>query len=192
MSRRFEFCFLFWTTRLGFLKQSISGSANAHFPGCFRPCTLPLNIGLDMLPSYPFTSCLDSLLGYSTGEFKSMPGVHTFLYFVEVQYRSMLPRSVTHYNDVIMIAMASQITSLTIVYPSVYSGANQRKHQSSASLAFVQGIHRWVKSPHKGPVTRKMFSFDDVIMDTPCTESIVIHMSIWQWSNPKTKRKSMK
>ena len=51
------------------------------------------------------------------------------------------------------------------VYSTVYSGADQRKHQSSASLTFVQGIHRWpVNSPHKGPVTRKMFSFDDVIM----------------------------
>ena len=48
-----------------------------------------------------------------------------------------------HYNDVIMGAMASQITSLTIVYSSVYSGADQRKHQSSASLASVLGIHRW-------------------------------------------------
>ena len=47
-----------------------------------------------------------------------------------------------HYDDVIMGAMASQITSLTIVYSTVYSGANQRKDQSSASLAFVQGIHR--------------------------------------------------
>ena len=47
----------------------------------------------------------------------------------------------------------------------VFSGADQRKHQSSASLAFVRGIHRWpVNSPHKRPVTRKMFSFDDVIM----------------------------
>ena len=64
-----------------------------------------------------------------------------------------------------MGAMASQITSLTIVYSAVYSGAGQRKHQSSASLAFVRGIHRWpVNSPHKGPVTRKMFPFDDVIM----------------------------
>ena len=54
-----------------------------------------------------------------------------------------------HYNDVIMSTMASQITSLTSVYPTVYSGADQRKHQSSASLAFVLGIHR---SP-----------FDDVI-----------------------------
>ena len=70
-----------------------------------------------------------------------------------------------HYSDVIMGAMASQITSVTIVCSAVYSGANQRKHQSAASLAFVRGIHRWpVNSPHKGPVTRKMFPFDDVIM----------------------------
>ena len=61
--------------------------------------------------------------------------------------------------------LASQITSLTIVYSTVYSGAGQSKHQSSASLAFVGGIHRGpVNSPHKWPVTRKMFPFDDVIM----------------------------
>ena len=70
-----------------------------------------------------------------------------------------------HYNDVIMSAIASQITSLTIVYSTVYSDADQRKHQSSASLAFVRGIHRRpVNSPHKGPVTRKMFPLDDVTM----------------------------
>ena len=70
-----------------------------------------------------------------------------------------------HYNDVIMGVMASQITSLMIIYSIVYSGADQRKYQSSASLAFVRGIHRWpVNSLHKGPVTRKMFSFDDIIM----------------------------
>ena len=69
-----------------------------------------------------------------------------------------------HYNDVIMSAMASQITSLTIVSPTVYSGSDQTKHQSSASLAFVRGIHRWpVNSPHKGPVTRKRFPLDYVI-----------------------------
>ena len=74
--------------------------------------------------------------------------------------------SVLHYNNVIMSTIASQITSLTIVYSTVYSGADHRKHQSSASLAFVQGIHRRpVNSTHKGPVTRKIFSFDDVIMD---------------------------
>ena len=54
---------------------------------------------------------------------------------------------------------------LTIVYSTVYSAADQRKHQSSASLAFVRGIRQGpVNSPHKGPVTRKMFPFDDVIM----------------------------
>ena len=61
--------------------------------------------------------------------------------------------------------MASQITSLTIIYSTSYSGVDQRKHQSSASLAFVRGIHRGpVNSPHKRPVTRKMFPFCDVIM----------------------------
>ena len=70
-----------------------------------------------------------------------------------------------HYNDVIMSAMTSQITSLTIVYWTYYSGADQRKHQSSASRAFVRGIHWWpVNSPHKRPVTRKLLPFDDVIM----------------------------
>ena len=62
-----------------------------------------------------------------------------------------------------MVAMASQITSLTIVYSTVYSGADERKHQRSASLALVWGI-RPVNSPHKWPVSRKMFPFDDVIM----------------------------
>ena len=70
-----------------------------------------------------------------------------------------------HYSDFIMTTIASQITSLMIVYSTVYSGADQSKHQSSASLAFVWGIHRGpVNSPHKWPVTRKMFPFDDVIM----------------------------
>ena len=63
-----------------------------------------------------------------------------------------------HCDDVIMGAKASQITSLTIVYSTVYSDADQRKHQSSASLAFVRGIHQGlVNSPHKWPVTRKIF-----------------------------------
>ena len=70
-----------------------------------------------------------------------------------------------HYSDIIMCTIASQITSLTIVYSTVYSDADQSKHQSSASLAFVRGIHRGlVNSPHKWPVTRKKFPFDDVIM----------------------------
>ena len=65
-----------------------------------------------------------------------------------------------------MGAMVSQITSLTIVYSNVYSSADKKKkHQSLASLAFVRGSHRWsVNSPHKGPVTREMFPFDDIII----------------------------
>ena len=69
-----------------------------------------------------------------------------------------------YYGDVIMGTIAAQITSLTIVYSTVYSGADQRKHQSSTSLVFVRGIHRGpMNSPRKWPVTRKMFPFDDVI-----------------------------
>ena len=55
-----------------------------------------------------------------------------------------------------MSTMASQITSLTFIHSTVYSDADQRKHQSSVSLAFVRGIHRWpMNSLHKGLVTRK-------------------------------------
>ena len=72
----------------------------------------------------------------------------------------------THYSDVIISTMAYQITSLTIVYSTVYSGTDQRKHQSSASLAFVRGIHRWAVTGdrHKRPVTRKKLPFHDVIL----------------------------
>ena len=84
-------------------------------------------------------------------------------HYIEMSLRTTNHRF--HYNDVIMGTIASQITSLTIVYSTVYSVADQRKHQSSASLAFVWGIHRGTgNSPHKWTVTRKMFPFDDVIM----------------------------
>ena len=70
-----------------------------------------------------------------------------------------------NYHDVIMGAIASPITSLTIVYSIVYSDVDQREQQSSVSPAFVRGIHQGpVNSPHKWPVMRKMFPFDDVIM----------------------------
>ena len=70
-----------------------------------------------------------------------------------------------NYSCVIISVMASQITSLAVVHSTAYTGADKRKHQSSTSLAFERGIHRWpVNSSHKGPVTRKMVPFDDVIM----------------------------
>ena len=86
-----------------------------------------------------------------------------------------------------MGAIASQITNLAIVYSTVYSDTDQRKHQSSVSLAFVWGIHRGpVNSPHKWSLTRKMFPFGNVIM---CQEDWVIiddvpvrHQAI-TWSN---------
>ena len=74
-----------------------------------------------------------------------------------------------HYSVIIMGAMASQITNILIVYSTLCSGTDQRKHQSSMPLAFVWGIHQWpVNSPHKEPVTRKMFPFDDIIMEWLC------------------------
>ena len=90
-----------------------------------------------------------------------------------------VPSSWNHYNDVRMSTMASQITSLAIIFSIVYSGANQRKHQGSASLAFVWGIHRPpVNFPYKGPVTREVFPFGDVIMY--CTGSNG-NIASWNW-----------
>ena len=111
----------------------------------------------------------------------------------------------SHYNDIIMDTMASQITSLTIVYSTVYLDADQRKHQSSTSLAFVRGIH-WglVNSPHKWPVTRKMFPFDDIIVlfivDFPIrrpncnfitvsqSQSLSVCTTYWFWPARQTYR----
>ena len=84
---------------------------------------------------------------------------------VAIRYKCVAELWEYHYIDVIMSAIASQITIVSIVYSTVCSGVDWRKHHSSASLAFVREIHRWsVNSPHKGPVTRKMLTFDDVIM----------------------------
>ena len=79
-----------------------------------------------------------------------------------------------HYSDVIMSKIAFQTNSVSIVYSTFCSGVDQRKYQSSASLAFARGIHRGPgNSPHKEPVTRKNFPFDDVIM-----KNIFIYSSI--------------
>ena len=85
----------------------------------------------------------------------------------------MGPGFVCHYSDVIMTTMAYQITRLTAVYSTVYSDANQRKHQSSASLAFVWGIHRdwWIPRP-KGQLRGKCF----YLMTSSC-----IQYSLLDW-----------
>ena len=85
----------------------------------------------------------------------------------------------SHYSEAIKSAMASQISGISIVCSIICSGADQRKHQSSVSLTFVRGIHRWrVDSPHKRPVTRKMFLFDDVKMDRGYQYQSVIRSGI--------------
>ena len=85
---------------------------------------------------------------------------------------------VIHYSDVIMSTVASLITGVSVIYSTVCSPADQRKYQSSALLPFVKEIHRWsVNSLHKGPVTRKIFPFFDVIMGRTVSTA-----SQWQWS----------
>ena len=88
--------------------------------------------------------------------------VSIYTYKRSLLYTPKVIQHVLHYSDVIMSEMASQITGVSNVCPTT----KETKHQSSASLAFVKGIHRSpVDSLHKGLVTRKMFTFDDVIME---------------------------
>ena len=117
-------------------------------------CYLILFVTMDIMQNRCFT------ISFSANSVKC-----SFIWICSTIWNTRLCLPSYHYSDIIMNVMASQITSLTIVCSTVCSGAHQRKHQSSVSLAFVRGIHPWpVNSPHKGPVTRKMFPFDDVIM----------------------------
>ena len=96
--------------------------------------------------------------------------MHRQFYNVNIQNvsRYVPPMRDIHYRGVIMSTMRAQITSLMLVYSTVYPGAGQRKHQSPALLAFVRGIHRWPGNfSCKGPVKRKIFQFDDVIICAP-------------------------
>ena len=103
----------------------------------------------------------------------------------EVPRRLAAHENDIYYSGVIVTVVASQITCVSTVCSSVCSGADQRKHQSSVSLAFMRGIHRWpVDSPHKGPVTRKMFPFNDVIMKSQEALSVLppcVFSSEGQW-----------
>ena len=81
------------------------------------------------------------------------------------RFRLWLWHHSNYKQDVIMNAMTSQVTVVWCFCSTVCSGADERKYQSFASLAFVRKIRRWpVNSSHNGPVTWKMFPFDDVIM----------------------------
>ena len=100
------------------------------------------------LPCYPnlpniqaLKPSLYNILAIIFEAFYSLPILCASL-TVAPYFKRGLKTTLTHYCDVIMGVMASQITSLAIVYSTVYSDVDQRKHQRSASLAFVQGIHR--------------------------------------------------
>ena len=102
---------------------------------------------------------------------------------------AMHPGTLDQYYSDAMGAMAFQITGVSIVCSTVWSGTDQRKHQNSASLAFVKGIHRWpVDSPHKRAVTQKMFSFGDVVMHLHnmygriCSQPLAPWMCNSRWS----------
>ena len=103
---------------------------------------------------------------------------YIFISYLNISQEVKILLCQRHYNDVIMTMIASQITSLTVVYSTVYSDANQRKHESSASLAFVWGIHRdrWIPRT-KGQLRGKCFHlmtslwqghFTLHIVNTPC------------------------
>ena len=77
-----------------------------------------------------------------------------------------------HYNDVIMCAIASQITSLTIVFSTIYSDADQGNLKLRVTGLCVGNSPGPVNSPHKWPVTREMFLFDDVII-------LLVTMKCW-------------
>ena len=116
-------------------------------------------------PAYVFRTIADGLV-QSTHQAISNHHGYTVVTTVSNIHR--------YYGDVIMRTMVSQVTSVWMVCSTVCSGAHQRKHRSSASLAFVRGIHRWpVNSPHKRQVKRKMFPLDDVIVNLESLQSIV-------------------
>ena len=105
----------------------------------------------------------------------------------EIKFRKDLA-FIMHYSNVMMSAMASQITSGSIVYSTVCSDTDQRKYWTCASLAFVMGIHQWSEnSPHKRPVTRKIFPFDDVIMVTGDKAALFKWMESKQNEKPLTE-----
>ena len=123
-------------------------------------------------------------LGHVNGQIQTwyMHVVLVVLFVVSSDISSpTITKNSSHYSDVIIGTTTSQITSRTIVCSIVCSATDQRKHHSSASLAFVRVIHRSpVNSPHKGSVMREMFPFDDVII-----VSITFQQSLYIWYSGK-------
>ena len=118
-------------------------------------------------------------LPFVAGQSVKIEENHDFKDIHNKNHSSAARLTISHYCDVIMGTMACASNHQPhdcLLNRS--SGADQRKHQSSASLAFVRGIHLWlVNSPHKEPVMRKMFPFDDVIMNSLNMLSFICHHS---------------
>ena len=96
----------------------------------------------------PATNLLASQLAYTQQSLLilSVTSVYNPIFRISI-FLAAISQDLYHYNDVILGAIASQITCLNIDYSTLYSGADQRKFQNSASLAFVRGIHRWDEFP---------------------------------------------
>ena len=126
----------------------------------FRLCWLlnatikwPLND--DQISTLIFSVSIDSYTGFALFRRSTVPEFSIHIFYWALPHHLEITNTVlgclasryisnyielVHYDDVIMDTIASLITSLTIVYSTVHWDADQRKHQSSASLAFVWGI----------------------------------------------------
>ena len=123
-----------------------------HFETHFIEWKCSITISLHIVPWCPTDKTILTRLTTQVGT-----GSHNSLVLNRRGGCGWFPRPY-HYIDVIMTTMAPQITSLTVVYSTIYSDADQRKHQSSALLAFVWGIHRdrWIPRT-KGQLRGKCF-----------------------------------
>ena len=146
----------------------------------FQQMKMPNTSVSFVISIYPILFCRECTWYSGTGPRFSLPGASEVI-LSDMGRKPWINQN--NYSGAIMSPMASQITGFTSIYSTVCSGLDQRKHQSSALLAFVRGIHRWpMNSSHKGPVTRKMFPFDDVIMGSCRYRQIVqtYDCAVWQ------------
>ena len=130
----YQIIFLFSVLSFSFPSLDCRGTHNLHWLLPLFTKTLQQSPSVSLLiASYVYCDFLYSSF-YVYGD------------FIKLVHKPSCSCTHLHYHDVIMTTVASQITSLTVVYSTVYLGADKRKHQSSASLAFVRGIHRdrWI------------------------------------------------
>ena len=110
--------------------------------------------------------CHDIIISHNMLSYNIWSSYNTVSFLLIVRH-CITPLQRHHYNDVIISMMVFQFTRLTIVHSSVYSGTDRRKFRITGPLCRAFTSDQWI-SPHKEPVTWKMFPFDDVIMDMGC------------------------